>query len=99
MSDDVLVIGVGLGLFQVDEGVVHWVIAKDEEDAKAVVLADHYGNTTPRDWTVEPPTVKRLTIAMAEKATFADPDADTLPSMRAEAEKNPVRRYVACSEY
>jgi hypothetical protein len=94
-----LVIGEGLGLFEVDEGVSHWVIAKDMDDAKAVVLEQQGLSARELGWTDEPPEVKHLTIAASEKLHFNDDDDEGGCSMRAAAEKNPVRRYVACSEY
>jgi hypothetical protein len=92
-----LVIGDGLGLFEIDEGVSHWVIAKDAADALEVVKEHDKISESEREWGDDPPEVTRLTIAMALKKTFASDDGKE--PLLVEAQRDPVRRYVACSEY
>lgn len=96
MTDEVLVIGEGLGLFLVDDGVDHWVIASDGVDA-LVVVKEHYGEGALEQWVDEPPELTRLTVATASSRKFVGDDGDT--TMLVEAQRDPVRRYVACSEF
>jgi len=88
-------IGPGLFAFRVDEGADHWVIAVDAEDAKRVVLDDQYGGE-PHDAWHEVEALPEST-ARLQSLTFHDDDGAER-TMLHEMQRDPRRRYVACSE-
>jgi len=88
----------GLGLWHVDEGVSHWVLAADEEDAKLVVIENDLVLGPERRWHLDPPSVERLSVSDAGRVRFHD-DVRGSISMGQAAINLGKRGYVACSEY
>lgn len=85
-----------LRLFEVDEGGVStWVLALNEADARAVMV-ETYGSV-PMEWADDPPEVRVLGLAAAQRAVFHDDDG-TERSMAEQCIREPRRGVVACSE-
>lgn len=91
-------------IWTVDEGgVTHWVQAESETLALAMWEAhvrDDWGLTT-RDLghVDDPPVVEPLSPERARGLTFREDDGTVLGTMWSEYQRDPSRRYVACSEY
>jgi hypothetical protein len=103
--NDQVVVGDGLRLFVVDEGATSWVLAKDADDAVAVLVdlycvAPYGPDAAERElgWKDgRPESVTGVSRAMA--AALHVVDDDQRRTILDFVEANPVRGVVASTEY
>ena len=89
-----------MNMYKVDDGATHWVIARSEDDALKVwqEQMDNIGVSEEELDLDEPPSVFRMSREEASRTKLFD-DYEHVGSMLEDFERNPSRRYMACSEW